>query len=55
MTKKLVVAGFTLVMVLGLAGCDVLEELLAGTTGVEGKLELAAGVEGDLDDTKVYL
>jgi hypothetical protein len=55
MTKKLVVMGFALVMVLGLAGCDVLEGLFSGTTGVEGKLELAAGVEGDLDDTKVYL
>ncbi|TKJ39010.1 hypothetical protein CEE36_10555 [candidate division TA06 bacterium B3_TA06] len=56
MLKKLVLVGFALVVFVGLTGCEELADwLLGGTTGVEGKLELAAGVEGDLDDTKVYL
>lgn len=51
MTKKFVLVGVAIALILGLAGCDI----FGGTTGVEGELELAAGVEGDLDETRVYL
>ena len=56
MVKKLFLAFLAFSLVVTFTGCEeFMDWLLAGTTGVEGKLELAAGVEGDLDDTEVYL
>jgi hypothetical protein len=57
MLKRLAMfAGGVILLVAGLSGCEALGNLFGGgTTGVEGKLELAAGVEGNLDNTKVYL
>ncbi|TKJ39012.1 hypothetical protein CEE36_10565 [candidate division TA06 bacterium B3_TA06] len=58
MVKKLFLAFLAFSLVITFTGCEEFTDwLLEGTTttGVEGELELADGVEGDLVDANVYL
>lgn len=51
MTKKFVLVGVAIALILGLAGCDI----LGGGTGVKGKLIIEPGQTGDVRNARVEL